>query len=71
MGPLWGMEGVSGAFRGVGGHGRVKRGFVAFLGVLGLWVGARGGGDVMARLSGAVRVGRALGAALGVVGWRR
>lgn len=33
--------------------------------------GARGADDVVARLSGAVRVGGALGAALGVVGWWR
>ena len=44
MRPLWGMEGVAGAFRGVGAHGRVNRALVAFLGVLGLWAGARGEG---------------------------
>ena len=35
MRPLWGMEGVAGAFVGVGGHGRVKRGLASFLGTLG------------------------------------
>ena len=57
MRPLWGMEGVAGAFVGVGGHGRVKRGLASFLGTLGCRAGAHGGGDVVVRLSGAGGVG--------------
>ena len=68
MRPLWGMEGVAGAFGGVGGHGRVKRGLASFLGTMGCRAGARGANDVVVRLSGAGGVGRALGAALGVLG---
>ena len=72
MNSLWGIKGAAGVAGGSGSLWQVKRGILAFFGILGLWVYVSAGSEGMVHGSRAVGVswdmGMAQGLCVGVCG---